>query len=463
MVSDVTLQSAIEAQSQTTIASAGLADDFGQFLQLLTVQLQNQDPLSPMDTTEFTNQLVAFTGVEQQINTNQKLDSLVALQLGNSLSAAQSYVGSNITYISSEFNFDGAPTNLRYSMPSTATDTTLRILNDEGRVVYEEEVSGNLGGHEFEWDGRLNGGGIAADGTYQIQIDALDSSGQAVTATTAVTGLVRGVESQNGQTLLLVGERAVALGNVLNTSAVDNTGSSDSISAALDYIGLDITYQDNEILLTNDSIPSIDYTLPEDADRARIKIYDDQGKLVHTDYLKKTVATDDTPSVGIDEVAAGDHTYVWENASEFTAGEYTFEIDAIAQGKTLLKDSGLISYDGTDDLRSTYNLPETADDVIVEIFDADGNLVKEDTADKSSGSQTYVLEEGELPAGEYQIVISTIDDTDRRIATSTSTTSNVTGIQVDNGVVFLQVTATKYVPLSEVDAVSVPETEEEDA
>ena len=79
MVSDVTINSALNQQQKTESAKTGLAEDFAQFLTLLTVQLQNQDPLSPMDTTEFTNQLVAFTGVEQQINTNQKLDSLVAM------------------------------------------------------------------------------------------------------------------------------------------------------------------------------------------------------------------------------------------------------------------------------------------------------------------------------------------------------------------------------------------------
>ena len=83
MVGDVSIGTALNQQAQTNSSSVGLASDFNQFLILLTTQLQHQDPLSPMDTTEFTNQLVAFSGVEQQINTNQKLDSLVSLQLGN--------------------------------------------------------------------------------------------------------------------------------------------------------------------------------------------------------------------------------------------------------------------------------------------------------------------------------------------------------------------------------------------
>ena len=107
MVSNVTINTALDQQSKTAAAQDKLATDFSQFLSLLTTQLQHQDPLSPMDTTEFTNQLVAFTGVEQQINTNQKLDSLVSLQLGNAMGSALGYVGLDVSYISSEFYNDG--------------------------------------------------------------------------------------------------------------------------------------------------------------------------------------------------------------------------------------------------------------------------------------------------------------------------------------------------------------------
>ena len=79
MASDVTISNALNSQQSTLNSSAQLAEDFDSFLQLLTTQLQNQDPLSPLDTNEFTSQLVQFAGVEQQINVNQKLNSLVSL------------------------------------------------------------------------------------------------------------------------------------------------------------------------------------------------------------------------------------------------------------------------------------------------------------------------------------------------------------------------------------------------
>ncbi len=440
MVSDVTLQTAVEQQSKTSLASAGLAEDFSQFLQLLTVQLQNQDPLSPMDTTEFTNQLVAFTGVEQQINANQKLDSLVALGIGNSLSSAQNYVGQNISYVSSEFNFDGTPSNMRYSLTGAAEKATVRISNEDGRVVYEESVSGNPGANEFTWDGRLTGGGVAPDGTYEITVDAIDAGGNAVSSTTVVTGTVRGVETQNGETLLLVGERAVALANVLNTSQAVNNDTSNSITAALSYIGLDISYPNDEILLSSTGSVTIDYNLPEKADRAKILIYDTNNKLVFTDNI---------------DTRAGDHSYEWDG-DNLPAGEYRYEIDAISQGSSLIK-SSTVTYDGTEDINVNYNLNTTADDVEIVIRNASGNLVATDTASKRSGSNTYTWEpDDSVKPGEYTIEITAIDDTDSRLPVSSSTVGRVTGVESDNGVIFLQVGPSSFIPLSEVLSVSVP-------
>ena len=197
MVADVSIQTAIDQQSQTALASAGLAEDFSQFLQLLTVQLQNQDPLSPMDTTEFTNQLVAFTGVEQQINANQKLDNLVALNLSESMASAQSYVGNNISYISSEFYHDGSPNEITYSLAQSAEIQVARVFNESGELIYEEDVSTDAGAQAFIWDGSLTAGGYApTNATYEIQIDALDGDENLIDSTTVVKGEVRGVESQ---------------------------------------------------------------------------------------------------------------------------------------------------------------------------------------------------------------------------------------------------------------------------
>lgn len=224
MVSDVTIGTALDQQSRTAAASTQLGEDFSDFLNLLTVQLQNQDPLDPMDTSEFTNQIVAFTGVEQQINTNQKLDDLVALQLGTALGSALSYVGLDVSYISREFHYNGAtPATMNYALNGDATEVTVRVFNEDGSLIYEEPGSREAGSNEFTWDGLDSNGQPMPDGTYEIRVDALDIDGNAVSTTTVVNGNVQGVETQNGSLFAIVGERAVSLANILNANQPEVT------------------------------------------------------------------------------------------------------------------------------------------------------------------------------------------------------------------------------------------------
>ncbi len=219
MTSDVTINNALDFAQNTANSSAQLAEDFDDFLVLLTTQLQNQDPLSPMDSTEFTNQLVSFAGVEQQINQNQKLDSLVSLGLGSSFSSSLNYVGKNISYVSSEAYFDGAnPIEVSYAIDGTSVDTTINILDSDGSVVFSQQVSDDEGVENFVWNGTNDNGDLLPEGTYEIRVDALDGQNNALESTTVVTGHVGGIETQNGTTFLLVGERAVSVGNVINVS-----------------------------------------------------------------------------------------------------------------------------------------------------------------------------------------------------------------------------------------------------
>lgn len=319
MASDVTINSALTQSSRTQAANTQLAEDFSQFLTLLTVQLQNQDPLSPMDTTEFTNQLVAFTGVEQQINTNQKLDSLVALQLGSSTGQALGYVGKNISYVSSEFNFDGENTqSFKYALNDSASTTTIRVVDESGATVYEEVGSTSVGQKEFSWDGSLKSGGRADAGTYSIVIDALDADGEAIDSTVVVEGRVTGIESQNGQIYAIVGERAVSLGNILNVTD-PNSSLSTSLSEAFDYIGKTISYNKSSFQYDEDSEDQtrLGYDLSERANTATISIYDINGNRVFKDDIS---------------VATGKNSYLWDgtlqSGAQAESGQYTYQIDA---------------------------------------------------------------------------------------------------------------------------------------
>jgi flagellar basal-body rod modification protein FlgD len=209
---------------QTATQKSTLAADFSDFLQLLTTQLQNQDPLNPMDSTEFTNQLVQFSQVEQQINTNQKLDGLLSTQLSSSISAALGYVGMDASYISNDIYFDGSTASkITYSLGEASVKTKMNVYDADGDLVFSKDVSGNTGKNEVTWDGKDNNGNVLAEGTYNIKIDALNKDDAAVKSTVVVEGRVRGIETQDGQILLLVGDRAVPLANVLNAALPKTT------------------------------------------------------------------------------------------------------------------------------------------------------------------------------------------------------------------------------------------------
>jgi len=218
--SALTGTAATHSAGKTTLGAQQLNSNFSQFLTLLTTQLQNQDPLNPMDSAQFTQQLVEYSQVEQQLNTNAKLDNLTTLSMNSALSLALGYVGKDITYTSTEMSFDGTtPIDISYNLPATASTATMNILDAAGNVVYTAPVSTTSGTNKLDWSGVTTQGTNAAAGTYTIQITATDSTGAPETVTTAVTGLVHGVENQDGVPNLLVGDRAVPLGSVINANS----------------------------------------------------------------------------------------------------------------------------------------------------------------------------------------------------------------------------------------------------
>ncbi len=217
MVSDVTLSGQAQQAAQTQQQSVSLAEDFSQFLTLLTTQLQNQDPLSPLDSNEFTNQLVQFSQVEQGINTNTKLDDLLSIQLNSAATSALGYVGLDVSYVSAEVSHQqGADNTIRYSLAGPATVANINIFNEEGNLVFSAPAEKDAGAHEFTWGGTDFLNNELPDGTYVVRIDALDNEEDPVDATTVVQARVKGVEQQNGIVYALVGERAVPISDILS-------------------------------------------------------------------------------------------------------------------------------------------------------------------------------------------------------------------------------------------------------
>ena len=171
----------------TTSTDTGVPDftsNFNTFLTLLTTQLQNQDPLSPVDTSQFTQQLVGFSQVEQQINTNKNLQQLIQMQTSNEAIAAAPLVGQTIQYSSATAPLSGSQAGFEYSLPSNAANVDLLVEDASGNVVYSTSGNAAAGTHDFVWDGKTSAGVQLPDGgQYTLQVVATDASNNPITAT----------------------------------------------------------------------------------------------------------------------------------------------------------------------------------------------------------------------------------------------------------------------------------------
>ena len=187
--------------SSTT--STGLADNFQTFLTLLTTQLQNQNPLDPLDTNQFTQQLVQFAGVEQQLKSNEQLKALLALEKSAQSTNALIYVGNTVAVDGSTQKFDGSATwNLKAEKSATAAIT---ITNSTGQTVYSGNFTLSQGNASFVWDGKGNDGTQHPAGTYKLTATAKDSNGKDVGIATEIQGIVDSVDLTATPPLLSIG------------------------------------------------------------------------------------------------------------------------------------------------------------------------------------------------------------------------------------------------------------------
>jgi flagellar basal-body rod modification protein FlgD len=189
----------------TTQGIASLADNFNTFLSLLTTQLKNQDPTSPLDSNQFTQQLVQMTGVEQQLNANTLLKQLVS-NTSNGIPTAVSLIGKSVKAVSDTANLTAGQAQWTYNLPAKAADVKVQVLDSNGNVLHAEAPTNIAAGdHAFSWNGKdLSGKQLPNGGTYTLKVTATDASGTALATTTYVQGVVTGVTQANGATSITV-------------------------------------------------------------------------------------------------------------------------------------------------------------------------------------------------------------------------------------------------------------------
>jgi flagellar basal-body rod modification protein FlgD len=212
----------IGAGSGQAVSRQTLATNFEAFLTLLTTQLQHQNPLEPLDTNQFTQQLVSFAGVEQQLRTNDQLDSLLTLQKVGYNVTALGFVGAHVTV-------DGSTTELRdglavwyLSSPSTAS-AHIEIQDKDGNAVYTETKALNTGTAPFQWNGKTSTGTVAPAGTYKIVIAAQDPSGNPVAIGTSFSGVVDQVDVSGEEPLLLIGSTLTTMDKIRSVQRLVET------------------------------------------------------------------------------------------------------------------------------------------------------------------------------------------------------------------------------------------------
>src|SRR5580704_15193575 len=189
-----TTSNASTAQAAGDVGSQQLAGNFNTFLTLLTTQLQNQDPLSPLDTNQFTQQLVEFASVEQQVNMNSNLQTLISMQQTSASLQALQLVGANVT-----------------------------ITSSTGQVAYTGTMPLSAGNQTYTWNGQGNNGVTWPDGNYTLSINATGANGQAVTVSTQVQGIISSVNVSQNPPLVTVGGQSYPISSIQSINSGANS------------------------------------------------------------------------------------------------------------------------------------------------------------------------------------------------------------------------------------------------
>jgi flagellar basal-body rod modification protein FlgD len=182
------------------------------FMKLLVTQLQNQDPLNPMDSHEFISQLAQFSSLEQLQNINDKLDDLTA-ELSNAASLIGHEVEASGTIINVE---DGAPDDITFDLASDASAVFVSIIDSDGVHVRTMQVGPlSEGRQSLTWDGTDDNGDAVSDGKYTVDIQAVDKEGNTVESTSLIKGKVTGAIFEDGTAYLLIGDIEIPFSSVI--------------------------------------------------------------------------------------------------------------------------------------------------------------------------------------------------------------------------------------------------------
>lgn len=195
----------------TSTASTTLGKNYTDFLSLLMTQLKNQDPTSPMDTNQFTSQLVQFSSVEQQINTNTSLNTLISLQQGNQVLQSSSLVGKTVQATSSQIDLQNGKGAVHFAT-TAPSNATITVTSASGQTLRTDAIATVNGSNTWRWNGRDDSGNTVPDGAYSLGIALAGRMGAASTAVPfTVVGTATAVQNTGSGMALQIGALQVPL------------------------------------------------------------------------------------------------------------------------------------------------------------------------------------------------------------------------------------------------------------
>lgn len=208
------------AAASSALASQQIAGNFQSFLTLLTTQLQNQNPLDPLDTNQFTQQLVEFAGVQQQLNTNDSLATLVSLQQTAQSTQALGFVGKtavvkgSTAQLSPNSATGGSTASWELSIPTSST-VTVTIASSSGQAAFTGNYTVAAGNNQpFVWNGKGTDGTQWPDGNYTMTATAKDANNNSVAISTQVVGVVNSVDLTQSPPLLSIGGQTYTVSQI---------------------------------------------------------------------------------------------------------------------------------------------------------------------------------------------------------------------------------------------------------
>lgn len=205
-----------DPNSQAASSQQQLNEDLNQFLTLLITQLENQDPLEPLETNEFTSQLVQFASVEQQIQQNANIEQLIALQSAGLVSNMVNFIGTTIEASGQVVPLENGTAEFTYNLETNAKDTTITIRNAAGLNVFTTQGELSAGKHSFTWDGKDLNGTPQPDGAYTVIVSAQDFEGNLVNVGHTIFGRITSAGADNGTVTLFMGDIPTTMDQILS-------------------------------------------------------------------------------------------------------------------------------------------------------------------------------------------------------------------------------------------------------